>query len=112
MLSNEIFVDALTNCGACAVLVSEENEDPIFVPPEKAGRFCVAFDPLDGSSNIDCNVSTGAPTLGRFRRGFHYRLSPVVIITTGYTYIYPPTRTHAHTIKTVCGVCMHVHTHA
>ena len=23
------------------------------------GRFCVAFDPLDGSSNIDCNVSTG-----------------------------------------------------
>jgi hypothetical protein len=27
---------------------------------EKAGRFVVAFDPLDGSSNIDCNVSTGA----------------------------------------------------
>ena len=26
MLSNEIFIDALTNCGACAVLVSEENE--------------------------------------------------------------------------------------
>jgi hypothetical protein len=24
-----------------------------------AGKFCVAFDPLDGSSNIDCNVSTG-----------------------------------------------------
>eukprot|EP00668_Euglena_longa_P001858 GGOE01002179.1.p1 GENE.GGOE01002179.1~~GGOE01002179.1.p1 ORF type:complete len:365 (-),score=105.70 GGOE01002179.1:163-1236(-) len=59
VLSNEIFIDALTNCGACAVLVSEENEDPIFVPQEKAGRFCVAFDPLDGSSNIDCNVSTG-----------------------------------------------------
>jgi len=39
--------------------VSEENEDPIIVPEEKAGRFCVAFDPLDGSSNIDCNVSTG-----------------------------------------------------
>mmetsp|Transcript_3214 Transcript_3214/g.3719 ORF Transcript_3214/g.3719 Transcript_3214/m.3719 type:complete len:359 (-) Transcript_3214:275-1351(-) len=59
VLSNEIFIDALTNCGACAVLVSEENEDPIFVPQEKAGRFVVAFDPLDGSSNIDCNVSTG-----------------------------------------------------
>jgi fructose-1,6-bisphosphatase I len=41
------------------VLVSEENEEPIFVPEEKAGRFIVAFDPLDGSSNIDCNVSTG-----------------------------------------------------
>lgn len=26
VLSNEIFIDALTNCGACAILVSEENE--------------------------------------------------------------------------------------
>ena len=61
VLSNDIFVSALVNSGACSVLVSEENEEPIIVPPEKAGRFCVAFDPLDGSSNIDCNVSTGAP---------------------------------------------------
>jgi fructose-1,6-bisphosphatase I len=59
VLSNDIFVNALVNSGACAVLVSEENDEPIIVPPEKQGRFCVAFDPLDGSSNIDCNVSTG-----------------------------------------------------
>jgi len=59
VLSNDIFVNALTNSGACAVLVSEENEAPIIVPADRAGRFCVAFDPLDGSSNIDCNVSTG-----------------------------------------------------
>uniref|UniRef100_A0A7S4C4G5 Fructose-1,6-bisphosphatase, cytosolic n=1 Tax=Chrysotila carterae TaxID=13221 RepID=A0A7S4C4G5_CHRCT len=59
VLSNDIFISALINSGACAVLVSEENEEPIMVPPEKLGRFCVAFDPLDGSSNIDCNVSTG-----------------------------------------------------
>lgn len=59
VLSNDIFVNTLTNCGACAVLVSEELEDPIIVDPSRAGRFCVAFDPLDGSSNIDCNVSTG-----------------------------------------------------
>ena len=26
---------------------------------EKRGKYIVAFDPLDGSSNIDCNVSTG-----------------------------------------------------
>ena len=51
---------ALINSGACAVLVSEERDEAIIVPEEKAGRFCVAFDPLDGSSNIDCNVSTGA----------------------------------------------------
>ncbi|CAK0830096.1 unnamed protein product [Prorocentrum cordatum] len=59
VLSNDIFIDALVNSGTCAVLISEENEDPIFVPESKRGRFIVAFDPLDGSSNIDCNVSTG-----------------------------------------------------
>merc|ERR1712216_966590 len=59
VLSNDIFVNALKNSGACSVLVSEEDEEPIIVEEEKAGRFCVAFDPLDGSSNIDCNVSTG-----------------------------------------------------
>jgi len=59
VLSNDIFISALVNSGACAVLVSEENDEPIIVPEELAGRFCVAFDPLDGSSNIDCNVSTG-----------------------------------------------------
>ncbi|KAJ1458680.1 fructose-1,6-bisphosphatase class 1/Sedoheputulose-1,7-bisphosphatase [Pelagophyceae sp. CCMP2097] len=59
MLSNEIMINALVNSCVCAVLVSEEEEDPIFVSPDKQGKYCVAFDPLDGSSNIDCNVSTG-----------------------------------------------------
>merc|ERR1719502_2609996 len=49
VLSNDIFINALVKSGSCAVLV----------PEEMAGKFCVAFDPLDGSSNIDCNVSTG-----------------------------------------------------
>jgi len=59
VLSNEMFVNALYNSHVCAVLVSEENDDPIIVPESLAGKYCVAFDPLDGSSNIDCNVSTG-----------------------------------------------------
>lgn len=59
VLSNDMFINALYNSGVCAVLVSEENEDPIIVSPELKGKYCVAFDPLDGSSNIDCNVSTG-----------------------------------------------------
>jgi len=67
VLSNEMFINALYNSNACAVLVSEENEDPIIVPEEFAGPFCVAFDPLDGSSNIDCNVSTGT-IFGVWRR--------------------------------------------
>ena len=59
VLSNDMMINALINSGVCSVLVSEENEEPIIVPPGKAGKFCVAFDPLDGSSNIDCNVSVG-----------------------------------------------------
>lgn len=59
VLSNEMFCNSLYNSHVCAVLVSEENEDPIIVEEAMSGRYCVAFDPLDGSSNIDCNVSTG-----------------------------------------------------
>lgn len=59
VMSNDMMINALKNSGVCSVLVSEENEDPIIVPPGKNGKYCVAFDPLDGSSNIDCNVSVG-----------------------------------------------------
>lgn len=59
VLSNDMMINALVNSGVCSVLVSEENEEPIIVPPGRSGKFCVAFDPLDGSSNIDCNVSVG-----------------------------------------------------
>mmetsp|Transcript_19297 Transcript_19297/g.18546 ORF Transcript_19297/g.18546 Transcript_19297/m.18546 type:complete len:344 (-) Transcript_19297:128-1159(-) len=59
VMSNDMMINCLVNSGVCSVLVSEENEDPIMVPKEKAGKFCVAFDPLDGSSNIDCNISVG-----------------------------------------------------
>lgn len=59
VMSNDMMINALVNSGVCAVLVSEENDEPIIVPQNKAGKYCVAFDPLDGSSNIDCNVSVG-----------------------------------------------------
>eukprot|EP00613_Pedinella_sp_CCMP2098_P000252 CAMPEP_0171619192 /NCGR_PEP_ID=MMETSP0990-20121206/15223_1 /TAXON_ID=483369 /ORGANISM="non described non described, Strain CCMP2098" /LENGTH=344 /DNA_ID=CAMNT_0012184195 /DNA_START=36 /DNA_END=1070 /DNA_ORIENTATION=- len=59
LLSDEIMIDALVKSGTCALLVSEEQEEPIVVPEATRGTLCCAFDPLDGSSNIDCNVSTG-----------------------------------------------------
>lgn len=59
VLSNDVFINALVSSGRANVLVSEENEEPIFVPAENRGRYCVVFDPLDGSSNIDCGVSIG-----------------------------------------------------
>ncbi|KAK2366567.1 Fructose-1,6-bisphosphatase, cytosolic [Trifolium repens] len=59
VLSNEVFCKALISSGRTSILVSEEDEDAIFVQPSLRGKYCVVFDPLDGSSNIDCGVSIG-----------------------------------------------------
>ncbi len=42
-----------------ACLVSEENEQPVTIDHSENGKYIVVFDPLDGSSNIDVNVSVG-----------------------------------------------------
>ncbi|XP_062028061.1 fructose-1,6-bisphosphatase, cytosolic-like isoform X1 [Rosa rugosa] len=59
VLSNEVFIKALISSGRTCILVSEEDEEATFVEPSKRGRYIVVFDPLDGSSNIDCGVSIG-----------------------------------------------------
>merc|ERR1719223_1871599 len=48
LLSDEIMIDALVKSGTCALLVSEEQEEPIVVPEHLRGTLCCAFDPLDG----------------------------------------------------------------
>ncbi|KAJ3069014.1 hypothetical protein HDU98_007902 [Podochytrium sp. JEL0797] len=58
VLSNEIFINLIKGTGRAAILVSEENDEAIFVDSER-GHYIVVFDPLDGSSNIDCGVSVG-----------------------------------------------------
>jgi fructose-1,6-bisphosphatase I len=58
LLSNEIMINLLKGSGKTALLISEENDEAIFVEGSK-GHYCVVFDPLDGSSNIDCGVSIG-----------------------------------------------------
>jgi len=60
VLSNELFVNMLTSSFTTCVLVSEENREAIEVETEKSGKYIVCFDPLDGSSNIDCLVSVGS----------------------------------------------------
>ena len=59
VLSNDIMINALRASGKTAVLVSEENEEAIFIEDKYKGRYCVVFDPLDGSSNIDAGVNVG-----------------------------------------------------
>ncbi|XP_014251326.1 fructose-1,6-bisphosphatase 1 [Cimex lectularius] len=60
ILSNNLFVNMLKSSYTTCALVSEENENLIIVDEEKRGKYIVCFDPLDGSSNIDCLVSIGS----------------------------------------------------
>ncbi len=60
VLSNTAFVNTFQLGGLVAGLASEEMDDPITVPNASAQRFLAVFDPLDGSSNIDVNVSVGS----------------------------------------------------
>ncbi|OJT07845.1 Fructose-1,6-bisphosphatase, cytosolic [Trametes pubescens] len=59
VLSNDIMVNSLRASGKCAVLVSEELEEAVIIEDRYKGKYCVVFDPLDGSSNIDAGVNIG-----------------------------------------------------
>ncbi len=61
IISNDIFVDAVSRSGCVCGMVSEEVEEVISVPEGlPLGPYLICFDPLDGSSNIDINVSIGS----------------------------------------------------
>jgi fructose-1,6-bisphosphatase I len=58
--ANRALASSLGSRGNAAVLVSEEDEEPIPLPATTAGaKYAVVFDPLDGSSNLDVNASVG-----------------------------------------------------
>jgi fructose-1,6-bisphosphatase I len=58
--ANETIIRIMQNSGRIAVMASEENEEIITVPVNrKRGKYVLVFDPLDGSSNIDVNVTIG-----------------------------------------------------
>ena len=60
VLANDLFINSLRSSFTTCALISEENETLIEVEVEQRGKYVVAFDPLDGSSNIDCLVSIGS----------------------------------------------------
>ena len=58
--AHEVIYKALDHCGQLACMASEESEDFLPIPDRfKAGKYVLLYDPLDGSSNIDANVSIG-----------------------------------------------------
>lgn len=60
VLANELFINMMKSSYGTCLMVSEENENVIEVETDKQGKYIVCFDPLDGSSNIDCLVSIGS----------------------------------------------------
>jgi len=60
--ADDVFIDALKASGECCGVASEENENEIIFTNElsRRGKYVVCMDPLDGSSNIDYNVSVGS----------------------------------------------------
>ncbi len=73
IFSNEKLIDCLKLSGECAGIATEEMEDfmSFKAVESKEAKYVVVTDPLDGSSNIDVNVSVGTIF------GIYRRLSPV-----------------------------------
>ena len=55
IIANDVLLRTLGGREGVAIVASEENEEPVILRDDKDGdrRFCVLFDPLDGSSNLD-----------------------------------------------------------
>ena len=60
VISNDVFIDSMQRSGLLAGIASEEMDNHYPIPERyPRGDYLIAFDPLDGSSNIDVNGATG-----------------------------------------------------
>jgi Fructose-1,6-bisphosphatase len=62
VFADKVFIDALLASGECCGVATEENQNEIVFTDKFArkGNYVVCMDPIDGSSNIDYNVSVGS----------------------------------------------------
>ncbi len=60
-IANELFISSIRNSGECCGIASEENDEIVTFDDEMAldGKYIVCMDPLDGSANLESNVSVG-----------------------------------------------------
>jgi len=58
-LANSTLIKCVEGGGHVCVIASEELEECVSVSPELSGKYVLLMDPLDGSSNIDVNISIG-----------------------------------------------------
>src|SRR5690349_23731312 len=104
VLANEIIVKAMDHGGRLCAMASEEEPDIIQIPEHfKCGKYCLLFDPLDGSSNIDVNVPVGTifSVVRKITRGRHGEMEDILQpgrrqVAAGYV-IYCPSTTMVYT---------------
>ena len=81
IMANEIIVKAMDHGGRLCAMASEEEPGIIQIPEHfKCGKYCLLFDPLDGSSNIDVNVPVGTifSVVRKITRGRHGELEDIL----------------------------------
>ena len=78
VFANDQFIKVLQHGTSCAGIASEELEDFVAFDDEKSiySKYVCLFDPLDGSGNIDVNVSIGTIF------GVYRRVTPVGTVVT------------------------------
>ena len=81
IISNNILIENLKKCSSIKRIFSEEIEHPIDVNPD--GKYLVTFDPLDGSGNIDVNITSGT-IFGIFLDDNKDIISAKNIVAAGY----------------------------
>ncbi len=119
VVANDIFLRTNEWGGGLAGIVSEELDEPHSIPPDfPRGKYLLTFDPLNGSSNIDVNVSVGsifsilrAPIAGQDARTEDFLQPGTEQVAAGYAIYGPATvlvltvgrGVHAFTLDPVLG---------
>lgn len=86
IFANDAFINTLTNRDIVCGIVSEENEEMISISGannRNQNKYVVVIDPLDGSSNIDVNITVGTIF------GIYHRVSPVGTPVTEEDFLQP-----------------------
>ncbi len=107
VVANDIFLQTNEWGGHLAAMASEELDEPYPIPPQyPRGKYLITFDPLDGSSNIDVNVSVGsifsilrAPVAGKSAETEDFLQPGTQQVAAGYA-IYGPSTVLVLTVGT------------
>jgi len=83
VFADDVLINAFRATGIVSAIASEENEDIVIFNDNPDGKYIVSFDPLDGSSNIDVNVSIGTIFSVYERKSINVEISEIDFLRSG-----------------------------